>query len=120
MNTVQKERFALDGGYMARIIDVDALLTKMGPLLCERAGQVGVATSALNILDRLVDLRTGTVVRSSGPNDVVFDRADTAVQLLLGVIAPQDVVGVHWNQHKPWIPFLFPETYFHTSSWDEF
>ncbi|MBW1716349.1 MAG: GNAT family N-acetyltransferase [Deltaproteobacteria bacterium] len=119
MNTIQKERFALDGGYMARILNPQSLLRKMGSTLAARAALIGKSDESISIFDCQIDLGNGHISGNSRENDIIFDRKDTAIQFLLGVISPHDIVGVHWTNEKPWIPFLFPELYYHTSAWDE-
>jgi predicted acetyltransferase len=119
MNTVQKERFAFDGGYMARILNPMQLLTKLGPLFALRAEVVGASKQVLRILDYEIELQRGKLSGSTKGNDVIFDRPETAVHLLLGVMRPNDILGIKWAMDKPWIPLLFPELYYHTSAWDE-
>jgi predicted N-acetyltransferase YhbS len=118
-NTVLKERLALDGGYMARVLDGASLLKKLAPVLARRAAAAGAAGQVLRMLGVEVDLGSGRVSESAAADDISFEHAEKAVLLLLGVMAPQDVVGVRWPRDKPWLARLFPELYFHTSAWDE-
>ena len=119
MNTVLKERFALDGGYMARIINPESLLKKLGPTLATRASVIGMSSEIIRLLNYEVDLRNGNVSKTTKPNDIIFERTETAILLVLGVISPKDIVGIRWANEKPWIPYLFPELYYHTSALDE-
>jgi GNAT superfamily N-acetyltransferase len=119
INTIQKERFALDGGYMAKILNPQSLLKRLGPTLASRAKIVGASDQVIRLFDYEINLRSGEVSSTTEKNDIIFDRTDTAVQYLLGVISPRDVVGVHWTGEKPWIPYLFPGLHYHTSAWDE-
>lgn len=119
MHTIQKERFALEGGYMGRIVSLESLLKKLGPTLACRAAVMGASNKTIRLFRYQVDLKDGRVSQTSKPNDLVFDKPETAVQFLLGVIYPQDIIGVSWPAEKPWIPYLFPNLYYHTSSFDE-
>ena len=119
MNTIQKERFALDGGYMARILNPGSLLNKLMPAIVSRASAVGVSDNVIRLFDYECDLKSGRVSKTYGPNDIVFEKTETAVQFVLGVISPQDVAGVKWTGKKPWILYLFPELHYHTSACDE-
>ncbi len=119
MNTIQKTRFALDGGYMARILNPGSLLKSLGHVLASRAAIIGASNKVVKLLDIEVNLSDGQVSNTSKPNDISFENPDTVVQLLLGVIRPDDILGVKWSKEKPWISFLFPELHYHTSAWDE-
>lgn len=119
MNTIQKERSALDGGYMARILNSESLLKKLGPTLVSRAATIARSDKTVRLLNCEVDLESGKISKTSKPNDIIFEKMQTAVQFVLGVIPPQDIIGVSWTEKKPWIPYLFPELYLHTSAWDE-
>ena len=104
---------------MARILNPQSLLKKLGPTLASRAKIVGASDQIIRLFDYEINLRSGRVSQTSEKNDITFDRTEAAVQFFLGVVCPQDVVGVHWRREKPWIPYLFPELHYHTSAWDE-
>jgi hypothetical protein len=119
MNTVQRERFALDGGYMARLLNPENILNKLAPVLAPRAKAVGVSADVIRILNHEIYLGNGQVSKTQERDDIIFDKIETAIQLVLGVIRPEDILGIHWTSEKPWIPYLFPNLYYHTSAWDE-
>ncbi|KPJ98572.1 MAG: hypothetical protein AMK71_11200 [Nitrospira bacterium SG8_35_4] len=119
MNTIQQERFALDGGYMASILNPGALLKKLGPVFAVRASVLRAFDNSIIVMNHKVNLSDGEVSAIAGTNDVAFRRPETAIQLFLGVIRPEDIVGIEWSGQKPWIPYLFPELHYHTSAWDE-
>jgi hypothetical protein len=114
-----KERFALDGGYMARVLNPGSLLEKLSPVLVSRAQRSGVSGRYMSTLGQKIDLKTGRVSRSSGNSDISFNKTPTAVRLLLGVVRPEDIPGIRWSDKKPWLPNLFPQLSYHTSAWDE-
>ncbi|MGB2754788.1 MAG: GNAT family N-acetyltransferase [Phycisphaerae bacterium] len=119
VNTVYKERFALDGGYMARLLDVRVFLSALGPVWAARAASAGAGNRVIRILGHAVDLGTGMVTQESGPDDLEFERPESAVRVLLGVNEPGSYVGVRWPASKPWIWHVLAGTGFHTSAWDE-
>ena len=119
MNTIQKERFAIDGGYMARILNPGSLLKKLGPVLAARASVLKAFDKSISLMNHKVNLSDGQVSGIPGKNDIDFKNPETAVQFLLGVVRPEDTAGVEWSGRKPWIPYLFPELHYHTSAWDE-
>jgi len=119
LNTVYSERFALNGGYMARLLDLKALLKAMAPVMSSRAAAAGAGGETLCLLGYEVDLATGRAREFAGGDDLVFDCPEMAVRTLLGVDALTESLDVHWPDGKPWIPALLPGTGFHTSSWDE-
>ncbi len=119
MNTVQKIRFTHDGGYMARILNPGALLKKLGPSLVSRAANIGVSDKVVSLLNYECALGSGKISEASGANNISFEKIETAIQFVLGVIPSQDIIGVKWTDEKPWIPHIFPELYYHTSAWDE-
>lgn len=119
LNTAQKIRFAVDGGYMARILNHGSLLKKLGPSFASRAAFIGMSGKTIRLLNYECELSRGKISKASGADDITFDKTETAVLFMLGVIHPQDVAGVKWTSKKPWIPYLFPELYYHTSAWDE-
>lgn len=119
LNTIQKERFALDGGYMGRILNLESLLKKLGLTFASRASVIGVSNKKVGLLNYEIDLRSGKVSKTDKSDDIIFKKKETAVQFLLGVISPHDIVGVKWTTRKPWIPYLFPELHYHTSALDE-
>jgi hypothetical protein len=118
MNTILKERFAIDGGYMAKILNPGFLLEKLGQTFISRASVIGVSNKSISLLGYEVDLGSGKLSKTD-KNDISFEKVGTAVLLLLGIISCKDIVGMKWTNKKPWIPYLFPELYFHTSVWDE-
>ncbi len=118
-NTTAKERFALDGGYMARVIDCEGLLKKLGPRLAARARELGVSSQVVRLLNYEISLKNGKVYCTNKINDILFRKKEAIVRLLLRMIGPFDVAGIVWNQQKPWIPFLFQGLYYHTDAWDE-
>ncbi len=118
-NTSLKERFALDGGYMARIINFEALIKKISGGLTIRARQIGTQNECVRLFGYTINLLGGKVKKTAAPNDIEFDNDATAVLLMLGVIRPEDIPGIRTARAKPWLRYLFPETGFHTSAWDE-
>lgn len=119
MNTIQEERFALDGGYMGRILNPGSLLEKLVPTLGARAKILRISDQRVRLFNYEIDLGGGRISKTSEKDDIIFEKPERAVQFLLGVIRPHDVVGIYWTREKPWVPYLFPELYFHTSAWDE-
>lgn len=119
MNTIQKERLAFNGGYMAKIINPESLLRKIAPALVKRAADLGLQGQTISLLNSAIDLSTAQVTASSRGDDIVFDQIETAIQLVLGFTSLEDIPGVRWNHSKPWIPYLFPGLSYHTSRWDE-
>ena len=95
------------------------LLNKLGPTLALRAKNVGASNQAIQLLNYKIDLGSGRISKTNKQNDVIFDEPEKAILFLLGVIHPQDVMGISWNEEKPWIPYIFPNLYYHTSAWDE-
>ncbi|MBT4512415.1 MAG: GNAT family N-acetyltransferase [Chloroflexi bacterium] len=119
MNTMQRERFALDGGYMARFLNPGKLLNKLAPVLADRAKAVGVSDDVIRILNHEIHLGNGQVSKTQERDDITFDKIETAIQLVLGVIQPEDILGIHWTSKNPRITHLFPNLHYHTSAWDE-
>lgn len=118
-NTSLKERFALDGGYMARIINFEGLIKKISKGLTLRAHQIGVSGECVRLFGHTINLLDGAIKKTAAPNDIQFENEEAAVLLILGAIRPEDIPGIHLDISKPWLSYLFSETDFHTSAWDE-
>lgn len=119
LNTTAKERFALDGGYMARIINVQSLLKKLGPALAVKARALGAGGQVLKLLNHAINLKNGKVYNTNKINDIIFTKKAIIIRFLLRVVDPSDIEGIVWDKQKPWIPFLFKGSYYHTNAWDE-
>lgn len=117
--TILKERFALNGGYMACIINPESFISKLGPVLAQRAGVLGIGSKTLNMLGQKIFLRDGRVKMTKEAPDIYFRNKSLAVRVLLGVSSLVSVWDVRWNLEKPWISYLWPEGDFHTCAWDE-
>ena len=119
MNTVLHERFALDGGYMARLLNPGNVLAKLADVYGCAASKLRGAGDSFTMLGYNVDLAGGKVRETTKQDDIRFVDPDAAILLLLGVIPPEDVPGVRWPEDKDWLPRLFPFLGYHTSAWDE-
>jgi hypothetical protein len=117
--TILKERFALNGGYMARVINPESFIGKLGPVFAQRAGALGIGNKTLNVSGQKIFLRDGRVKMAKESPDIYFKNKSLAVRVLLGVSSLTSVWDVRWNLKKPWIPFLLPGGDFHTCAWDE-
>jgi len=119
LNTTAKERFALDGGYMGRIINLQNLLKKLVSAFASRAGVLGVGDQVLKLLGYEINLKDEKIYKTNEINDILFKKKATIIRILLGVVDLCDVEGIIWNKQKPWIPYLFKGLYYHTNAWDE-
>jgi predicted N-acetyltransferase YhbS len=118
-NTVYHERFALDGGYMAKILNHELYLNLIIPLLKKRAETMGLIGAKLNLCGHVVDLARLKVGKSSNKYDLVFKNKSAGVQLLLGVNEAEYINGLQWKNGDSRMGCLFPSLYFHSSSFDE-
>jgi len=119
-STVTSERFALDGGYMARILRPDLFLSKIGQKLATRASNLSPAIQTIRLMGYQVDLGTGEINAHGEVDDIFFEQKEAAVQMLLGFIEPKRIRSAAWMQNfDDAIEFLFPNKFFHTSVWDE-
>lgn len=117
--TILKERLALNGGYMARLVNPESFISKLGPSLARRARTLGLENKIVNVLGQKIFLAEGKVKKSKGAPDIYFRNKSLAVRVLLGV-TPLALVGdVRWNLKKPWISHLWSEGDFHTCALDE-
>lgn len=117
VNTITHERFALDGGYMARVIDWKLLLEKILPILVARAKSAGYSHEKLTIRGYTIDFTHGTLKRAITKNDI-HGSEHHIIQLVIGFHA-LDELDLTINPKKQWISCLFTKTGFHTSAWDE-
>ena len=117
--TILKERFALNGGYMARLINTESFISKLGPSLAQRAGILGLGNKTLNVLGQKIFLRDGKVRMTKEAPDIYFKNKSLAVRVLLGVSPLASAWDARWNSKKPWIPYLWLEGDFYTCAWDE-
>lgn len=118
-STLQHERFTLDGGYMGKILDPFSLLSKIYPDLFLRATGIGVSDKRIQILGCEVELLSGTISKAAGPDDIILERKEDSIRILIGMHHLDDYSGVYLNPDKPWLTYLFPSTGFHTSAFDE-
>ncbi len=117
--TILKERFALDGGYMARLINPESLIIKLGPSLAQRARMLGLGNKIVDVLGQRILLRDGRVKMKKEATDIYFRNKSLAVRVLLGVSPLASVWDAKWNLRKPWISQLWSGGDFHTCAWDE-
>jgi len=118
-STLQQERFTLDGGYMGKILNPFSLLSKIYPDLFLRATGIGVSDKRIQIFGCEVELLSGTISKATGPDDIILERKEDSIRILLGMHHLDDYSGVYLNPDKPWLRYLFPSTGFHTSAFDE-
>lgn len=118
-NTIAQERLNLDGGYMARIINPLSFISKLAGDLCRRAREIGLAGEKIRLAGWEIDLDSGCVLKASQLDDVIFERQERLLHLLIGMHEPNDDPGYSLNPEKPWLTYLFPASGFHTSAFDE-
>ena len=119
LNSIQSERFVLDGGYMGRIINMRSLLEKMLPLFIKRADRLGLNLTSFQIHGYKIDFVKTRISKSQLDNGIQFDNLNKAILLLLNVFIPKNINNIDWKSVQPWVYELFPLTYFHTSQLDE-
>ncbi len=117
--TIFKERFALNGGYMARLINQDSFISKLGLTLVPKAGKLGLGNKTLNVLGHKIFFRDGKVRITKEESDIYFSNKSLALRVLLGVSPLSSAWDIRWNSEKPWIPHLWNGGDFHTCAWDE-
>lgn len=119
LNTIQHERYSLNGGYMGKITNHFSLLSKMSHDLWLRASKIANADDVLRIFGYEIELPTGKISKSSRQDDIVFDNECSSIRFILGLHCSGLYSGVHLNPEKPWLRYIFPPTGFHTSYLDE-
>ena len=119
MSTCQQERYSLDGGYMGRILNRYALLSKICPDICSRARDIELKNKTLRLFGYELEMESGRLKKACEPDDIVFKTEREAIRCILGIDSVENNLQVYLNKDKPWLAYLFPLTGFHTSSWDE-
>ncbi len=117
VTTITHERFALNGGYMARVIDWKLFLEKMAPAFVSQAKSVGLSRERIRLNGYTIDLTHGTVKKNSAKDDIQGSE-NHIMQLSIGFRSFEEL-DFNINPKKPWIPYLFKRTGFYTSAWDE-
>ncbi len=118
-STLLQERFALDGGYMAKLLSPRSVLEKLSKRLKDRAAMWAVPASKFCLSGYAVDLASGRVAASSAEADIGFDNEAYAVQMILGFQSLSRIKGVYLNRGGSLPERLFPGYDFHSAVLDE-
>ena len=117
VTTITHERLALDGGYMARVVDWQLFLKALAPALVSQAKSRGLSREKITLQGYTIDLTRCTVEKSHASDDIRGSEHDS-MQLMIGLHSLESL-DLAINPKKPWIPHLFNRGEFHTSAWDE-
>ena len=118
-NTTVKERFAINGGYMIKLLSPRRVLKKLLPRIKMRLNLLKYTTSKITLLGLEVDVETGQVTPTNARKDIDFTDKNYAVQMLLGFLPPRNIQGLTVINDKSSPGIIFPELNFHTSELDE-
>ncbi len=118
-NTIFTERLALNGGYQAKLLQVPSLFKKLMPAFLRRARGWDQKEKKVSLLGYRLDLGKGQITKAQGKDDLRLSPQHRMVQAVLGSLPPDEILGVDWPKHKPWMKELFPYLHFHTNAWDE-
>lgn len=117
-STTVTERYAIDGGYMGKILNMDSFLQKYVRNLQFRLRGVQLPFRTLRLSGFELDLDVGTVRRANEADDVHFDDDRILMWFLLGILQPKHISGVRINTRVGTLEQVDLATGFHTSTWD--
>lgn len=116
-STTLTERFAIDGGYMGKIINMESFLGKYAAYVHQKSG---ASPRELRLCGYALDLEKGTAKRTNNDDDIQFCDQRTCLWFLLGILEPTQIAGITMRPGISSIDTLNLGTGFHTSSWDGF
>lgn len=118
-STVLNERFALDGGYMARVLNLNSILQKLSNRLVERMIGLAKGVQRISILGLNIDLISGNVVESCERSNILFENDSCVAQMIMGFKSPREIPHTQSGLPANFLENVFPDLGFHSASLDE-
>jgi hypothetical protein len=119
-STTLTERFAVDGGYMGKILNMKSCLRKYANSIREKWQGAGMPIRNMRLCGFELDFDRGLVQETEEEEDILFADQRTCLWFLLGMLQPDQMAGVKIHSKFRSLELINLATGFHTSAWDAF